>query len=237
MDPVIEKAREVIAQLEEKIQALQNKLDSILSKIPWGLGWIADKIHDGWNSLVGKLDEFWSWVDETFNNAGSPSRLSEAAQSWNEHVGGPVSSQSGVVDAGQLTADDLWSGTAADAYRQAVSPQKAAMDKVKSSLCDGVFQALDKMQSAIIIFWTAFAAGVAACIVGFIGALASAATIFGAPASPFIAGGAVLVLMAALGGGMLKLKADINSSKGILTGKLNDLSAFPGGRWPKAVGL
>jgi hypothetical protein len=93
------------------------------------------------------------------------------------------------------------------------------------------------MQTSIIIFWTAFAAGVAACIVGFIGAIASTASIFGAPAGPFIAAGAVLVLVAALGGAMLKLTADINSSKGILSGKLNDLSAFPGGGWPKATGL
>ncbi len=237
MDPVIDKAREVIATLQEKIQSLQDKLDWVLSKIPWGLGWIGDKIRDGWNYLVGKLDEFWGWVDEHLNNPGSPSALSETANSWNEMIGGPVSSQSGVVDAGQLTADDLWSGTAADAYRQAVTPQKTAMDKVKSSMCDGVFQALDKMQSGITIFWTAFAAGVAACIVGFIGAIATTATIFGAPAGPFIAAGAVVVLIAALGGGYLKLKADINSSKGILTGKLNDLSGYPGGQWPKAVGL
>ena len=46
---------------------------------------------------------------------------------------------------------------------------------------------------------------------------------------------AVIILIAALGGGALKLKGDINSSKTILTGKLNDLSAFPNGSWPKAT--
>lgn len=237
MDPVVEKAMELIEQLRNKIQELSDKLNSILDKVPFFLDWVADRIQDGWNQLLGKLDEFWAWVDEHLNNPGDPWALSETAQQWNELVGGPVSAQVGTVDAGQLLTDDRWSGTAADAYRQTLTPQKTAMEKVRTSFCDGVFQALDKMQTSIIIFWTAFAAGVAACIAGFVGALASTATIVGAPAGPFIAAAAVGVLLAALGGAALKLSSDVNSAKGILSGKLADLGAYPGGRWPRAVGL
>lgn len=237
MDEVIERAQQLLEELQQKVQDLCDKINWILGKIPWGLGWVGDKIRDGWDKLMGKLDEFWGEVNDKLGNPGSPSALSNAADDWNTRVGGPVSSQAGVVDAGQLMADDRWSGSAADSYRQAVTPQKTAMEKIKTSLVTGMVQALDKMQTSIIIFWTAFAAGIAACIAGFIGAIASTATILGAPAGPIIAVGAVLVLIAALGGGMLKLSADIRSSKTIITGALADLGAYPGGSWPKAVGL
>lgn len=235
MNPIIEKAIELWNKLIDKLNELMDAINWILGKIPWGLGWVGDKIREGWNWLMEKWGELVAWCDEHLNNPGSPSALSQAAQNWNSQVGGPVSSQAGVIDAGQLTADDTWTGTAADAYKQAIAPQKTAMDKIKTGLIEGMQQTLDKMQTGIIVFWTAFGAGVAACIAGFITALASTATVLGAPAGPVIAAGAVIILIAALGGGALKLKGDINSSKTILTGKLNDLSAFPNGSWPKAT--
>ncbi|MGL5862804.1 MAG: hypothetical protein ACRCY9_16265 [Phycicoccus sp.] len=237
MDAVIETARELVRRLQDKVDELSAALNRVLGWIPPGMGWVADRIHDGWNQLIEKLAEFWAWVDEHLNNPGSPSVLSQTAQDWNTSVGGPVSSQAGIIDAGQLLSDDRWSGTAAEAYKQAITPQKTAMDKVKTSMVDGVFQALDKMQTGIIVFWVAFAVGVAACIGGLIGAIASTASILGAPAGPFIAAAAVVALIAALAGGALKLKSDIDSAEGILVGKLNDLGAYPGGSWPRAVGL
>lgn len=146
-----------------------------------------------------------------------------------------MSSQAGVIDAGRLPADDTWVGTAADAYKQAIAPEKTAMDKIKSSLVDGITTALDKMQTGIIVFCTACVAGIAACIAGFVTVLASTSTVLGAPAGPFIAAAAVGVLLAALGGGAWKLKSDVNSSKTILTSKLNDMAAFRQGKWPNAI--
>lgn len=60
----------------------------ILAKIPWGLGWVADKIHQGWNWLMEKWSELVAWISKVMSCMGSPSGLTQAAQDWNAKVGG-----------------------------------------------------------------------------------------------------------------------------------------------------
>ncbi|SDB83494.1 hypothetical protein SAMN05216410_0317 [Sanguibacter gelidistatuariae] len=229
---VVEQIRELIVKVENKIKELQNAVNSVLGRIPGWASWVADKIHSAWDTMCAQVDKFWATVTSFSLNMGEPWTLSSTASSWSDNVGGPVSAEVQVAEAGNLATDDAWSGTAADQYRQRISLHKSALDKIKSTLTDGISGVLDTIQKGIWTFWGSLVVALAALVTGIIGAIASTATIFGAPAGPFIAGGAVLVCAAAITGGTLILKSSCQSAKTTLEQKVNDNAAFLDGHWP-----
>jgi len=232
---VLDEIYALVEELQVEIDNFVRTVNETLAKIPDWLGWARDRLMEAWGAFVDELSKFWQKFDEEMFHPGYPGELSDAANQWNNDVGGLVSAQVGTIQAGQLAVDDHWQGSAADKYRQHLGPQASAMDKIKSSLTAGITSALDKMQGAITVFWWAFAAGLATLIGGIIGALASAATIFGLPASPFIAIAAIGVCLTAWFTARGHLKKEARSANTTLIDKMNDLSAFPGGSWPKAT--
>jgi uncharacterized protein YukE len=229
---LVAKILSTVDRINGKTTDLQNSINGKMKWLPSGL---QDKVISGWNTFVGVLNKIWDFWYEVATHLGSPSTLSATADAWSDSVGNPVSAQVQSADAGSLSVDDNWDGDAADAYRQTLPQQKAALDKVKSGLTDGIASALSDVSKGIIAFWGGLITALAALVVGIIGALASAATIFGLPASPFIAGGAALVAVAAVGGGMLILKSVCSSAATAMRQKLDDNAAFHGGHWPPAA--
>jgi hypothetical protein len=226
---------ETVQRIDDKVQELQNSINSGLDKIPWGLGWIADRVREGWDWFVGKMNEFWDWLNNILSHMGDPDAISAAADAWSNDVGGPVSAEVGDAEAGSLLVDDNWTGDAAEQYKQRLTLQKTALDKIKSSFTDGISTALKDLRLAIWTFWAALVAALAALVVGIIGAVTSSATIFGLPAAPFIAAGAVGVCLAALWGGSSILKTQAANANTVLLQKLNDNAGFPDGHWPAAT--
>ncbi|GII23264.1 hypothetical protein [Planosporangium mesophilum] len=229
---LISKILSTVDRINGKTTELQNRINDKMHWLPSGL---QDKVVSGWNKFVGVLKEIWDFWYEVATHLGSPSKLSATADAWSDSVGGPVSAQVQTADAGTLLVDDNWDGDAANAYRQTLPQQKAALDKIKSSFTDGIASALSDVSKGIIAFWVALVSALAAFVVGIIGALSSAATIFGLPASPFIAAGAALVASAAVVGGMLILKSVCMSAATSMRQKLNDNGGFRDGHWPPAA--
>lgn len=131
--------------------------------------------------------------------------------------------------------DDNWDGDAADAYRQTLPVQKNALDKVKTSLTDGISTALADVAEGIVVFWASATVALAALVAGIVAAIVSSATIVGLPAAPLIAAAAVsAACVAVITGGML-LKSRCSKASTTLRQRLDDYSAFPEGHWPPAA--
>ncbi|PZS30618.1 MAG: hypothetical protein DLM58_13455 [Pseudonocardiales bacterium] len=222
-------------RIQDLVQTLANTIDSALSGLSFLLGWIADKVRDAWNYFMGKLSEFWSWLNHILSNMGDADAVTRAANGWSDQVAGPVTKEVGNADAGLLLVDDKWDGDAADLYKQIIPLQKTALDKIKTGFTDGISLALSQLRTAITTFKGALIVALAALAAGIIGAIFSADTIFGIPAVPFIAAGAVAICSAAIYYGVTTLQSANASANTQLRQKLNDSTGYPGGKWPTGV--
>lgn len=224
---------DLLDEINEKVTALQDTVNHWLGKVPGWASWVVDKIMDAWNWLVEKAQEFWDGVSLIAGNLGEPGTLSSTGSSWNNSVGGTVSAQVQVAEAGNLEVDTTWSGTAAESYTQRISLHKTALDKIKSSMTDGLSTALDAVKTGIYVFWAAMVGALLTLVAGIVGALASSATIFGIPAGILIAAGAFAIALGAIWGGGTKLKSDCTSAKNTLEQKvINENTGFLNGHWP-----
>jgi hypothetical protein len=229
---LVDRLLQIVDRINAKTTELQNAVND---KLGWLPGFLQDKVVAGWNKFCDFMRKVWDFWYEICTNMGSPSRLWSTADAWSDTVGAPVSAQVQSADAGLLTVDDNWDGDAADAYRQTLPMQKTALDKVKTTLTDGISGALSDVAKGIIAFWAGLAVALAALVAGIIGALASAATVFGLPAAPFIAAGAALAADAAVIGGGMILKSVCSSASTTLRQKLDDNAGFHEGHWPPAA--
>jgi hypothetical protein len=231
---IIEKLDGLVERITRKISQLH---DDITSKSRWLPGPLRDKVIAGWNQFVRAMERFWEVQREFWGNLGSPSTLWNTADAWSDTIGGPVSGQVQSTKAGRLRGDNTsnWQGNAAEQYRQGLPLHEVALDKIKSSLSDGVSSALSDLAKGIIAFWASLGVALAAFVGGMIGAVASSATIFGLPAAPFIAAGAALAAVAAFVSGSLILKAVASSTNSTLRQKLNDNSGYDNGHWPRTA--
>jgi hypothetical protein len=229
---LVGKLLEIVDRVNAKTAELQNAVND---KLGWLPGFLHDKVVGGWSRFCDLMREIWDFWYEVCTNMGSPSKLWATADAWSDTVGAPVSAQVQSADPGLLTVDDNWDGDAANAYRQTLPLQKAALDKVKTTLTDGISGALSDVAKGIIAFWASLAVALAALAGGIIGAIASAATVFGLPAAPFIAAGAALAAAAALIGGGMILKSVCSAASTALRQKLDDNAGFHEGHWPPAA--
>lgn len=232
MNPLVEEILSLVAEIESKFQSLQNAVNDVLSWVPWGLGWAADKVRDAWDWLVEKWNQFWDGVTLIFGNMGDTGALEQAAQGWTSEVGAPVSALSGNVDRALLQADDHWTGQAAESYFPKSALHKTALEKVQSTYIEGASSALDSVRGGLTKFYTGLVVALGALIAGFIGALAASGTIIGIPAGILIAAGACLVAEGAFFAGGTLLKSDCTSAQTTLIAKMSDNTGFPGGSWP-----
>lgn len=234
-NPTAQEISDLVDRFYAKVKDLQNAINDILDWIPWGFGWVADKLKDGWNWLCEKIDSAFTALSFILSNLGSPDTLTQTADDWSSTVGADVSARVGLADLGNLAVDDSWSGSAAEQYKQKMPLQKLALQNIKTQFTDGISSALKDVASAIKVFWTVLVSGLVVLIGGIIAAIASTATILGAPAGPFIAAAAVGVFAAAAWGGTEILKSQCAGANTTLTQKLAENTAYPGGAWPKAT--
>ncbi|KUL25849.1 hypothetical protein ADL15_39785 [Actinoplanes awajinensis subsp. mycoplanecinus] len=180
------------------------------------------------------MDRIWQNFNTMVSTMGSPGQVWDTADAWSDRVGVPVSSQVQTAETGMLSVDDNWDGDAADAYRQMLPLQKTALDKIKSTISDGVSSVLKDVAMGILVFWAGLIAALLALVVGLIGAICSSATIVGLPAAPFIASGAALICSASMITGAEILKGVCSSANATLRQKF-DNTGFHEGHWPPAV--
>ncbi|MBG0560772.1 hypothetical protein [Actinoplanes aureus] len=227
---LLERIHSTISRIDTKTVELQNSINGKMGFIPPPL---QATIREGWDDFCAHMRRIWDNLTTILSNMGSLSALSETAAAWSDRVGVPVSGQVQAADAGLLTVDDNWDGDAADAYRQMLPAHKAALEKVKATLTDGLAAALGQLQGGVFAFWSAVAGALLALAIGIAGALGSSATILGMPAAPIIAGGAALTASLALIVGCETLKSACTSANTTLRQKFDD-TAFFRGHWPPA---
>jgi len=237
MNPLIQQILDLVESIKSKLDDLFGIVNGFLDWVPWGLGWLADKIQDAWDYLVGKFNEFWAACELIFGNLGSPESIGSVSTSWSLSIGAPVSSQVGNADAGLLESDEHWTGTAADAYRPKTILQKTALTAVEANYSAGAISALDTVRNGLTKFYMGLITALGVLVAGIIGALGSAATIFGIPAGIFIAAGAALIAEGAFYTGGTLLKSDCTTANTNLLAKYANNAAFPSGAWPKGAVL
>lgn len=232
MNPLIQEILDLVEELQAKMQELQDKVNDALSRVPFFLDWVVDKIHDAWDWLVQKWNEFWDAADLIFSNMGSPEAIDQVTQGWSDSIGSPVSAQVQNADRALLGADDHWEGQAADAYFPKANLHKAAMENVQTNYVDGANSALDTVRSGLTKFYMGLITALGALIAGFIGAITASGTIVGIPAGILIAAGACLVAIGAFYTGGTLLKSDCTTAKNDLNNKQGNNAGFPNGAWP-----
>ena len=228
---LLDQITSTVARIQGKTDELQRSINGKLHWLPSGL---QDSIVAGWNKFCGLMADIWHALGDILGHLGSPDTLYRTASLWSSSVGGPVSEKVGTVDAGLLTVDDTWNGTAADAYRQLLPGQKAALTAVKTTFTDAIATGLSSLAKAIYIFWGALVAAIVGLAAGIVGGLASSATIIGLPATPFIIVAAGLVAGAAIAAGEWNLGSTASDVKTTFQEKLSESTAFPNGQWPPA---
>src|SRR6478735_6426969 len=230
MDDLVQQINELIEKIKGKLDDLLGKVNDFLSWVPWGLGWLADKIKDAWNWLCEKFQEFWDGVTKITTNMGDRDALSATATTWSTSVGGPVSAQKDAVDASAvLKADDTWQGDAAVAYAGKAKQHQTALEKVVTTYVTAMSSALDTVRAGLVKFYMGLITALGALVAGIIAALASSATIFG------IAAGAALIAVGAFFTGGELLKSDCTAANNSLTQKMNDNNGFPHESWPSGA--
>jgi hypothetical protein len=227
---LLERIHSTINRIDDKTVELQSSINDKMGYIPPPM---QGRIRQGWDDFCAFMRRIWDNLGTILSNMGSLSRLSTTAQAWSDRVGVPVSGQVLAADAGLLLVDDNWDGDAAVAYRQMLPLQKAALEKIKTLMTDGLATALDQVYTGIQIFWASVVTTLVTLAVGILGALASSATILGMPAAPFIAGGAAVTASIALIVGCETLKRACTSANTLLRQKFDGSGGFRG-HWPPA---
>jgi hypothetical protein len=223
----------LLTKLDGKTISLQNTVNDTLSDISWLIpdSWI-NWIKDRWNDFCDLMAKVWKQLAEIVENMGAPWDLSSTANAWSDKIGSPVSAKAQVATLGELAVDDNWEGDAAIQYRQKIPLQATALDKIRSTLSEGVNNALNVAQLGIWAFWIALVAGLLTLIGGLLGAAASSATILGLPPGVAIAIGAVLIFLGAIAGGIATLRAALANANSTLRRALSDNTGFEDTHWP-----
>jgi hypothetical protein len=176
-------------------------------------------------------------MDTMLQAAGDPGALRRAGTAWVDDIAGPVSRLAGVVSPNLMEGDDRWTGIAADAYRNTLPAQQAALVAIHACAVE-VDVALNDLATAIVKFWASVAVACVGLVVALAGAVASVATVVGAAAGLelAIAGLSALVTAgtAALSS-LTDITTDTATNAAALERRLSDSTAFPLGTWPRST--
>lgn len=227
--------RKAVSDLIAKIEGLVTKLGQLVHE---GLQWLAPHAADlavavagKWKAFVTALDRFWEEVTVTLKLVYAPSHLLALRTAWTQQVGRPVSGEVQTAELKSLLVDNYFVGTAATGYKDMLSMQKAALEKVKANFVDGVAPALTEMVKAVKAYWVTVFAAFAAFAASLVGALTASSTVFGIPAGLAWGYVGLTAAIATLTGAGLTLSGAEDGVVTTLQLKL-DYTAYKDGRWP-----
>lgn len=230
----VDRIFQLLDEVEQKVDSLTGKINSILSWVPWGLGWAVDKFMDLWSGAMSKLGEFWAKVKEIVSNIGAPWDLNSAKDDW-ASIGGPVSALAVQSSRPQSQVDAEWTGKAADRYALALTEQQKALTGVRDKLTAVISPALGDIANALYLFFGAVAAAILILIAGVVFATGEAVSILGLIAVPPTVITAVVACVAALGLATLNLLGSARSANTVFVNLRNNQGDFGAGNWPPAV--
>jgi hypothetical protein len=230
----VDRIMELLDEVDEKVQSLTDKVNDILSWVPWGLGWVVDKFKDLWSAAMDKLGEFWDKVKEFVSYIGAPWDLSSAKEAWIE-LGGPVAARASEADRSQSAVDSEWKGKAADRYAMSLGPQGKALAAVQSKLTSVIGPGLSAISIALYAFYAAVVIAIGAMVLGIVTATGEAVSVLGLPAVPPTVIAAVIAAIAALGTATVVLRGVAAGANTDFLKVANETGDFGTDNWPKAV--
>jgi hypothetical protein len=176
-------------------------------------------------------------LDHLLATAGDTTVLRRAGAAWVDAIGATTSRLAGVASLNITRVDDHWTGLAADAYRNTLPAQQAALSAITFTSHE-VDATLNDLASAIVRFWISIGAACVGLVVTLAGALGSAATVVGAPLATGIALAGVGALATA-GTAAISNLTDITTGAAARSAELERRLAtdttFPLGAWPRST--
>ena len=224
----------LLDEVDQKVQALTDKVNDILSWVPWGLGWVVDRFKDLWSKAMDKLGEFWDKVREFLAYIGAPWDLDSAKEKW-IRLGGPVAGRASGTDRSQSAVDTEWKGKAADKYAMSLGAQGKALSAVQSKLTSVIGPALGAVSTALYLFYAAVGVAIAAMIIGIVTATGEAVSILGLPAVPPTVIVAVVTAIGAIGLAVMNLRGAAAGANTEFLKVANETGDFGAEHWPQAV--
>lgn len=227
INTLIQRINDKLNQIRDLINRITDKINGLLHHVPSYLHWVVSKIEDLWNRFCDKMTEFWNWFTDKLAYAGDPFLLKDTGEKWNTKLGVPAHKRAGEVDSDDLLVDDIWTGTAADAYKDKIGDQKDALNAVGQTYASGVQSALNTMKTGIWIFWIGIVGGLVVLVGGILVGLGAEGTIIGIPAGLLEQIVAVVGFLILAGGAVAALKFSADDSAAALR-NLNSYSD----KWP-----
>jgi hypothetical protein len=231
-ESAVNKVTQGTQDLNLKIQAVPGAANNTLGK--WYIpGFIKDAVR--W--LAEKICDLASWILEKIvdllKGAIAPIRMFVDAFEWQD-LRGTASGVAGQLKDTALSVDDIWKGSARDAYVKAMKPQSDAADRI-GKIADKVHTSLTVCAIAGLTFYVALGVIVVKFVVAMVAVIAALGSVALSWAGALLAleeagvnSGLIIAAVAALTA-LLGAQA---TQMGTLHGEANDADMFPGGKWP-----
>lgn len=210
LDPLVQEAYEKLQEIQRKVDEFFDKVNSVLSWVPFFLQYLIEPIRAAIEALNAKLREFWDRANQLMEQPGSPSRLDEVAEQWTNEVATAVGEVAGTVSPDKLRTNIEWVGRAAEAYRTTVPAQVDGLNGVKG-LAEQMRTSLNLLANSVENFWLAIGIAFTTFIVGAVGAIIAAATVVGIPAAVAALATAVGVSIGLIAAAIVALKSHLNT--------------------------
>ena len=176
-------------------------------------------------------------LDHLIATAGETTVLRRTGSAWVDGIGATTSRLAGVAALNITRVDDHWTGLAADAYRNTLPAQQAALSAITFTSHE-VDATLNDLASAIVRFWVSIGTACVGLVVTLAGALGSAGTVVGVPLATGIALAGVGALATA-GTAAISNLTDITTGAAARSAELERRlatdTAFPLGAWPRST--
>lgn len=179
---VIDEAVETADEIERKIQEFFDKVNDVISWVPWPFDDLIEPIEQGMAQLREKMQEFWDRLTDFLTNRGDPDKLKQFADEWRESIGNRIGEIAGDIKLTQMRSNIEWEGRATEAYKTIVPPQSEGLEGIKS-LAIQINTSLKSLANGIEDFWTAILIAFGTFVVAIAAAIIGAVTVVGIPAA------------------------------------------------------
>jgi hypothetical protein len=231
---IVSDIRQRLAEADAEVARIAANVDNALSGLP-------DLVGGGLREAVAQLrqvfDDAVGLIVGPLTYVGDPVALQNAGAAWAIDIGGTTGALAGVPSLNGAKVDDFWTGMAADAYKNTLPAQAAALTAIKTA-GDELSSTLTELANGIGRFWIAIGEAVLSFVVGIGTAVAATETGIGVPVGVglgvAVAGGLGVAVRSAFDA-LTDITTDTATRATALGNRLANDVAFPRGAWPRSA--
>lgn len=208
-------------------------IDQVVAAVQSFSAYLPAAVMDAAKSVMSLLEQVKAEWSSFVANDGDPDALRAAGHVWATDVSGTAAGLAGRFTLGGLQTDDVWHGRAAEAYRDILGPQQAALTATKS-IGDAVDKTLQEVATKILSFVTNVSGALAVLYGAVLGAIGFGLFVVTIPAVVTAIATALVTFLVfffyqrtTLDGGLREAAAALVRERGNV--------AFPGGSWPRST--